>query len=61
MLLNLFVKGLYVGALYLLIIVLSAIIFPGKLAQAVFSPLGVLVLFALFVLEMLFDFLKVGD
>lgn len=52
---KLFVYGLWVGAIFLGITVLGNLIVPGQLADTVFSPLGVLIIFVLLTIDTMFS------
>ncbi len=52
---KLFVYGLWVGAFFLAITVLGDAVVPGQLADTVFSPLGVIITFALLALDTMFS------
>ncbi|MCR4368442.1 MAG: hypothetical protein NUV67_00885 [archaeon] len=48
---KLFVKGLYFGLLMFILIFIGDFFFPGKLAGTVFSPLGILIIFVVFMID----------
>ncbi len=52
---KLFVYGLYVGLIFLALTILGDAIVPGQLAETVFSPLGILSIFALLTLDTMFS------
>ena len=60
-LLNLIVKGLYLGTGFVGFVAILDVFFPGKLAATVFSDLGIIILFALLMIDTFFNFLLEAD
>ena len=56
MTLKLIVLGLYMGTAFLLILLLGDSIFPGSLAQTAFSPLGIISILGLLMMESFFSY-----